>query len=358
MTGESSTRPEVAAALLILERMGLSVDDLAGGQSSALLNVPTFSEFVPKLRLMVKPGTLKAYGTYWNRLVARWPDRRIDEPTHMELGAFAEELRTNRTRRRNGRNGDGTVENFVGAVRFLYRQAVAEQYISREKDPSQKIEKPRRPSSLRKPLVSERFAQLAETAAATGDDPELDSLIIRLHAETACRRAGALALRPVDLDEEQCLVLLREKDGSDRWQPVSPTLMGYLLDHATSRHAAPHEQLLRYRNGRPITYRRYDHLWERLGRHLAWVARQNVSTHWIRRTILHWVERTFGYAIARRYAGHEDNQARGASHDVGTTIIYVAATLAEVASALSVLTGEMHPLADLQLVSRHGESAA
>src|SRR5690242_9035843 len=33
-----------------------------------------------------------------------------------------------------------------------------------------------------------------------GDDPELDTLILRLHTETACRRGGALALRPQDLD--------------------------------------------------------------------------------------------------------------------------------------------------------------
>jgi len=357
MTGASSVPPEIAAALLLLEKMGLTVDDLALVKSADVVSAPTFAEFVPRLRTMVKPGTLKAYGSYWNKLVACWSDRRIDEPTHMELMALGEELRANRVRRRNGRNGDGTVENFVGAVRFLYRQARDEGLLSTERDPSRKLEKPRRPSSLRKPLVSERFAQLAETAAATGDDPELDRLIIRLHAETACRRGGALALRPADLDVEQCLVLLREKDGSDRWQPVSPTLMGYLLDHATSRNAAPHERLLRYRDGRPVTYRRWDHLFERLGRHLPWVARQNVSSHWIRRTILHWVERTFGYAIARRYAGHEDNQARGASHDVGTTIIYVAATLAEVAAALSVLTGDIHPLADQQLVTRHGGEA-
>ena len=34
--------------------------------------------------------------------------------------------------------------------------------------------------------------------------------LLRLHTETACRRGGALALRPADLDPDQCLVLLRE----------------------------------------------------------------------------------------------------------------------------------------------------
>ena len=44
--------------------------------------------------------------------------------------------------------------------------------------------------------------------------------------------------------------------------------MAALLQHAGERHAPPDGQLLRHRNGRRITYRRYDHLWERLGRYL------------------------------------------------------------------------------------------
>ncbi|MEU1525508.1 hypothetical protein ABZ413_25280 [Nocardia rhamnosiphila] len=53
--------------------------------------------------------------------------------------------------------------------------------------------------------------QLVQVAATTGNDPELDSLILRLHTETACRRAGALALRPQGLDPVQSVILLREK---------------------------------------------------------------------------------------------------------------------------------------------------
>jgi integrase/recombinase XerC len=43
----------------------------------------------------------------------------------------------------------------------------------------------------------------------------------------------------------------------------------------------PHStgQPLHYRNRRPITYRRDDGLWERLGRHLPWVATQGITAH-------------------------------------------------------------------------------
>ena len=139
---------------------------------------------------------------------------------------------------------------------------------------------------------------------------------------------------------EQCLILLREKGETVRWQPVSPTLMAALLGHAAERHAPPDGQLLRYRNGRRITYRRYDHLWDRLGRYLPWVRAQQISMHWIRHTTLTWVERNFGYAVAKAYAGHTDSDS-----DAGATATYVRATTHEVATALAALTGEPHPLA-------------
>ena len=89
-------------------------------------------------------------------------------------------------------------------------------------------------------------------------------------------------MRPRDLDPDQCLILLREKGETVRWQPVSPTLMARLVEHGRERHAPPDGQLLRYAGGRPITSRRYDHLWVRIGRHLPWAATQGISTHWIR----------------------------------------------------------------------------
>jgi integrase/recombinase XerC len=146
------------------------------------------------------------------------------------------------------------------------------------------VAKPRRLPTTRRALPDNRLAQINEIAATTGDDPELDTLILRLHTETACRRGGALALRPQDLDSDQCLVLLREKGETVRWQPVSPTLMGRLVEHGQERHAPPDGQLLRYGDGRPITYRRYDHLCARIGRVLPWVRTQQISMHWIRHT--------------------------------------------------------------------------
>ncbi|GAA0898327.1 hypothetical protein GCM10009559_60560 [Pseudonocardia zijingensis] len=114
----------------------------------------------------------------------------------------------------------------------------------------------------------------------------------------------------------------------------------------------PDEPLLRYRSGQPITARRYDHLWQRLGRHLAWVRTQQISTHWLRHTTLTWVERNFGYAVARAYAGHNG------SRDAAVTSTYVRADITEIAAALAALTGEPHPLAPTPVERRRGPLVA
>jgi len=145
---------------------------------------------------------------------------------------------------------------------------------------------PRRLASTRRALPDARLAEINEVAGSTGNDPELDATLLRLHTETACRRGGALALTPNDLDTEQCLARLHEKGETVRWQPVSPTLMRRLVALGEERGAAGAERLLRYRNGRPITARRYDHLWLRLGKYLPWVDTQQVSTLWLRHTTL------------------------------------------------------------------------
>jgi len=336
---EVSQRAVVAAALVVLERMGLSPADLTAVPQPRK-PVPTFAEYVPVVSAAVSAGTRRAYGSYWNRITEQWGGRRLDEPTPSEIRQLMAHVKTHVVARRNARGGRSAQEHLVAALRCLYQRAVDDGLIAEADNPARKVAKPRRLPSTRRAVPDTRLAQINQVAATTGDDPGLDALLLRLHTETACRRGGALALRPQHLDAEQCLILLREKGETVRWQPVSPTLMARLIEHGRERHAPPDGQLLRYASGRPITYCRYDHLWTRLGRHLPWVATQQISMHWIRHTTLTWVERNFGYAVARAYAGHTDSGS-----ETGATSTYVRASISEVAAALAALTGEPHPLA-------------
>ena len=121
----------------------------------------------------------------------------------------------------------------------------------------------------------------------------------------------------------------------------------HLADHAHCRGAVlPTDALLRYRHGAAITSRRYDHLWQRIGQQVPWVAAQGVSTHWLRHTTLTWVERHFGYGIARAYAGHTDTVG-------AATTTYIKADLQAVANALAAMTGQPHPLAMPTNEDRH-----
>jgi integrase len=322
----------------MLERMGISPADLLDVAPSRP-SAPTFAEYLPVVAAAVSPGTRRVYGSYWNRVVQAWGERRIDEPVPSEIEQLRTKIQTNVVARRNARGGRLAAEHLVASLRCLYRRAVADGWTREADNPAVKVDKPRRLPSTRRAIGDARLAEINEVAATTGDDPGLDTLLIRLHTETACRRGGALALRPRDLDPDQCLIFLREKGGTSRWQPVSPTMMRHLLAHHEERGRGDrHGPPLRYRDGRPLTYRRYDSLWARIGQHLRWVHTQQISTHWLRHTTLTWVERTFGHAVAKAYAGHTD------SDNAGATGTYVRATVQEVAQALAALTGEEHPL--------------
>jgi integrase/recombinase XerC len=332
---------QLEALRSLLQQLGITPDQLLANSAGDLAVVPTFNEYVPQVAEAVSLGTRRVYSPYWQRICQHWGSRAISEPTPLEIKRLAEQIRGSVVVRRNTRGGRSATEHLIAAMRCIYRHAVMDGWIREADNPAAKVAKPRRLASTRRAIPDSQLAAITRIAATTGNDSDLDALLIRLHLETACRRGGALALRPRDLDPDQCLIFLREKGGTSRWQPVSPTLMRHLLAHHEQRGDADRDgALLRYRNGRPLTSRRYDHLWHRIGQYLPWVAAQQISTHWLRHTTLTWVERTFSYAVARAYAGHSGR------NDIGTTMTYVRAEIQEVATALAVLTGEPHPLAN------------
>ncbi|MGY5311774.1 tyrosine-type recombinase/integrase [Nocardia gipuzkoensis] len=333
LASSSASAETVAAARLLLTQMGISPADLVTPGT----RIPTFSEVIPKVRARLSEGTLRTYNTHFEHLLARWAERRLDEPTKADLEEMAAGIQAGARVNRASRGGTSAVEHFISATRCVYRYAEDTGWIRPSDNPARQLSMPTRHPSLRYAIPPNQLGEICTVAATTGNDPDLDALILRLHIETACRRGGALALRPHDLDLVQCLVYLREKDGTDRWQPVSPTLMRHLQEHAAERGSPRSDQLLRYRNAKPITSRRFDHIWNRIGQTLPWVAAQGISIHWLRHTTLTWVERTFSYAVAQKYAGHHSKRN-------GTTATYVKSHITEVAAAVAVLTGEPHPL--------------
>ena len=76
----TSQQAVVEAALVLLERMGLSPADLVAVPRDRP-TMPTFAEYVPVVSAAVTAGTRRAYGSYWNRCLSTgaivgWTSRR------------------------------------------------------------------------------------------------------------------------------------------------------------------------------------------------------------------------------------------------------------------------------------------
>jgi hypothetical protein len=145
------SRPEVEVALLVLERMGLSPADLLAVPTARAV-VPTFAEYVPVVSAAAAAGMRKAYGSYWNRVIEQWGERRLDEPTPSEIRLLMAHVRANVVARRNGRGGRSAAEHLVAARRCLYRHTQDDGYITEAANPAQgrqaaaiAVHPPRRP---------------------------------------------------------------------------------------------------------------------------------------------------------------------------------------------------------------------
>lgn len=157
--------------------------------------MPTFAEYVPVVAAAVSAGTRRAYGSYWNRILEHWGGRRLDEPTPSDIRQLMLYVKTHVVHRRNARGGRSAEEHLVAALRCLYRHAVDDRLIAEADNPARKVAKPRRLPTTRRALPDTRLAQINETAATTGDDPELDTLILpcrsgSVHSAPGCWTPG------------------------------------------------------------------------------------------------------------------------------------------------------------------------
>ncbi len=169
-----SRQAAVEAALVLLERMGLTPADRAAAPQPRT-PVPTFAEYVPVVSAAVSAGTRRAYGLCWKRLVEHWGNRRLDEPTPSEIRQLMAYVKTHVVARRNARGGRCAEEHLVAALRCLYQRAVDDGLIAEADNPARKVAEPHRLPTTRRALPDTRLAEINQVAEATGDDPELDT---------------------------------------------------------------------------------------------------------------------------------------------------------------------------------------
>jgi integrase/recombinase XerC len=178
---------DIAADRLLLQKMGIDPADLLRDPAGSS-GIPTFADYIPRVSQAVGDGTRRVYSTYWNRVVEAWGPRLITSVSPLEISQLAQDIKANVTPRRNARGGQGAAEHLIGALRCMYNHAVADGILSAAENPAARVPKPGRSPSARMALPDSRLSEIAVVAASTGNDPALDSLIMRLHMETACRR--------------------------------------------------------------------------------------------------------------------------------------------------------------------------
>jgi integrase len=287
-------------------------------------SVPTVREYLTTVQAVCSEGAAETYTAYWKLMVRMIGDLPLDSVKASDLKKVATCARKNCVKRSNSRDGLGAEENCVGAMRNFFAAAVNDALL--DENLALKVPKPHRRSSRRRALTADEQVELYDATVGGGDDPLLDALLLRFHLETGARRGGALALRRRDVDIQRQCVRLREKGVTERWQPVSLTLLSALIEHAAARGCISLDDRV-FRKmprgyssvGDVITRRRYNSLVERWHRKIPWAAEYGVSIHWCRHT---------GHLIPG---------------DVTTS--YITADVSEVAAAVSIYTGEPHPLA-------------
>jgi integrase/recombinase XerC len=335
------TDRRLRARVLLGEAAALGVDlaDLiaAGALADTEARVPTVAGYVETITATFTPATARTYRSYWRLAVALLGDRRLDDITIAELQTVVDHAVRRARRRRPDSTGRASQETCVTALRALFARAAAAGLVAT--NPARALTKPRRARSRRRALTDAELAELIAAVRTTSNDPDLDLLLLRFHLESGGRRQGALNLRRRDIDPRRATVWLREK-GSEREQPVTPTLVALLERHATTRGAITLDDLVfRTTQGMPFTQRRYSRIFDHARPCLDWATRTPVSAHVLRHTAITAVGRLAGYPVAQAFAGHSPPSVTG---------IYLYAGPAEVATAVATLTGEPHPLADNQ----------
>jgi integrase/recombinase XerC len=334
----------VRARVLLAEAdaLGVSVEDLvaasAGSPRTKGVDVPTVAEWVERIAPTFTEGTLGTYKSYWTLLVARYGDRPIDEVGYDGCELVVADAQARAQQSRPGSKGLSARENCVGALRAFYERAKRAKLVT--DNPASELDKPRRLPNRRRSLTDGEMDEVIGAVRTTSRDPDLDLLLVDFHLESGARREGALNLDVNGVDQRRSTVWLDEKFSQEREQPISPSLVERLLTQARARGAAAgSDKVFRTRQGRPITRRRYNTLFDKVQAALPWSVRTPITAHVLRWTGGTAVERIAGEAVAEAFLGHKP-------------ATYTRAMIGEVAAAVAVLTGEAHPLADSREVRR------
>ncbi len=297
------------------------------------------------------PSLTGSDGRAWVGLGAMWADEVL--PSHLEVALSV--VATRAQRRAEDRatvreaaertvrttDGHGARYNAIGAWRRLFEAAIKDRHLAEGMNPAQKLKKPARAKGGgRDALEDQHFSAMVQLLSSTGDDPELDAMIVRFLDITGARQEGVINLTLGDVDESECTVRLHEKFKSKVDQPVPDWFIAVLLEFARRRGATHRtDKVFRKRLGggrfEDITRRRFNYMFgDRLQSSFSWADRLQVTGHTLRHHSITRVERDFGKAVSTAFARHTPGDVND---------IYTKASPREVAQAVVKIHGGDHP---------------
>lgn len=299
--------------------------------------------------------TYRTYETHWLRLEATHGNLPIAELTEeivldfceaaqehaIARHAISDALRIEAGKKVKERNGAQSYNHALEAISAIVRYSMAKGFIT--ENPLHDITRLPLSESDRHGLTPEQVDAIMYVALNGGNDPVLDYILLWTMLETACRVGGLLKLRVRDIDATRLFVRFHEKNGKSRKQPVTQALADALLQIAVERGSMnADDPVFRYHpeaagNGAPMKAKRLETLWKRIGKELAWVEEERITSHWLRHTTLTWIDRVASPTVAGKFAGH------GAAN---VTSKYTKARLEEVSKAHAALFGQFHPSQD------------
>lgn len=241
-------------------------------------------------------------------------------------------------------HGDGAADNMLSAVGHLFSYVRMLPWGRQVESPAVGLDRPQRHATSRSRMTPKQLREV-ELASLACRDTELGQLLWDFHRETGARRIEGIRLRVCDVDVDRCMVRLRGKKvrrkqgASERWVPVSPSLIRRMLQLAWDRGARSGIDKVLLRppaddgSLRPVTSRVYDKWGERVQKRVPWAATGRWGSHWLRHHRAAEVEIAGGKRCKRALLGHG---GKDVSDDYGV------ASPDELAVVIEHLTGEWH----------------
>jgi len=228
---QAPTSRKVGTLLAMAEELGVSVEELADAAANSRSPSQVTVADLPAINAATSEGARLTYRPYWRRLVTAMGDRHLAAIRTSGLRSF---VSPRRTRRRIGPTAATACP--PGRIALAHWGVLPTRPRRRlhHPEPDGRDRKARPPPVTSSVPHRCRGGRDLRGHGQRGRRPLPDMLLLRFHLETGARQK-ALGLRLCDLDQARQCLRLREKNQTERWQPLSRTLLDALAQHAACR---------------------------------------------------------------------------------------------------------------------------